>query len=287
MEMIKKFVLSVLPLILIICNAFATEKPVLRYGFSTFFSDFDLSYAKGALDLWGKKMGERTGFNSECYILNNINALAEKIKHKEIDIGSALSVEYIQLKKIHDLQPMYAQKNCADPYYIVAKKNQTIKNLSDLKGKRFARYRNDKLGKLYLNTLLLKQFQKEQDTFFSSIIQKKKYSLALYDVFFDKADACMVLKRTYDLLCELNPQIKQDISILHMSEPFIPLVTFCRGDIDQHLKLLFIKAVKNMFDFEEGRQIMLIFNVTDIMDLTDKDLENVTNLIQKYEKLKQ
>ncbi|KPA15044.1 ABC transporter substrate-binding protein, partial [Candidatus Magnetomorum sp. HK-1] len=190
------------------------QEKVVRYAFTSFFADADLSFAQGALDLWGKKIGQRAGFDSKCFMFDTIDILSEKIRNNEIDIASTSSVDYIRLKKTLDIELLYTRiKNgkLKDSYYVLGRKDANISTISQLKGKRIILNKSDILGKYYLNTLLLKEFQKEIPDIFSSIDYQEKSSQNLYSLFFGKADVCVVFKNTFDLLCDLNPQIKESV----------------------------------------------------------------------------
>ncbi|MBF0452885.1 MAG: PhnD/SsuA/transferrin family substrate-binding protein [Candidatus Magnetomorum sp.] len=293
----KKCILFILTAMILFSNltvVFSDEtmhhKRIVRYAFTSFFTDIDLSFALGAIDLWGKKIGDRAGFESQCYMLDSIDKLSEKIRNNEIDIASTLSVDYLRMKKTLNIELAYARisnNSIAESYYVLARKDANISAISDLKDKRFALTKNDEIAKLYINTLLLKEFQQELSSVCSSITHKTKFSQSCYAVFFGDADACIVLQSTYDLLCELNPQVKQAVNIISISQPFVRFITFYRQNFEEHIKILFKNAVLSMFDHEEGKQMMMLFKVDGIQEIIDEHLESVANLIKEYETLKQ
>ncbi|KPA11359.1 ABC transporter substrate-binding protein, partial [Candidatus Magnetomorum sp. HK-1] len=93
-------------------------------------------------------------------------------------------------------------------------------------------------------------------------------------------------QNTFDLLCDLNPQIKESVNILSISQPFISFVTFFRRPLDEKISTMFKNAVNSMLDYEEGRQMMMLFNIEGIQTISDEDVANVANLLNEYELLK-
>jgi hypothetical protein len=67
---------------------------------------------------------------------------------------------------------------------------------------------------LWLDTQLLRQQLPPSHSFFRSVKLVENASQAVLPVFFRQADACLLPRWSYDTMVELNPQVKEQTTIL-------------------------------------------------------------------------
>ena len=73
---------------------------------------------------------------------------------------------------------------------------------------------NDELAEVFVDTLVLKDQHKSFKKMDMTLQFQKKTDRIVLDVYFDKADIGVAYKSAYDLMSEMNPDIKNKVKIL-------------------------------------------------------------------------
>lgn len=79
--------------------------------------------------------------------------------------------------------PVRLKNNTHNTLILITRKDSDIKNLKDLKNKRFGLYTNEEVGKLYIDTLLMQNNLPKYEKHFSEVHTYAKRSKALLDLF--------------------------------------------------------------------------------------------------------
>jgi hypothetical protein len=79
-------------------------------------------------------------------------------------------------------------------------------------------------------------------------------------VFFRNMDACLVTRRAFDLMGELNPQIRAKLRILASSPRVTPVVVGLRNGCLPYQKKAFQEAITGLGGTAYGRQILAVFS---------------------------
>lgn len=106
---------------------------------------------------------------------------------------------------------------------LLAHRDSGATDLAALRGKSVVLLRNSSstLSLPWLETLCLAAGLGFPQHFFSQIETIGKPNAAILPVFFGRAGACLVDERSFELACELNPQLRADLVIVERSEPVL------------------------------------------------------------------
>ncbi len=253
-------------------------------------TDVDPKDAEAALRVWAKEIGANLGFDVEITLYQSVDNLIRDFSNRKLDFVSMQTLDFLKYTPQINIKPdlaVYRDGKIFIHYVVLVAAGSKHQSLETLKNSSLAMLKTNHLGKLYLDTQLLKSGHAESDRFFQSIREKTKESQALLDVFFGQAQACIVTERTYRIMAELNPQISRKLRVISQSPDFIDVVGFFSPHIAPSAKQKALRAMQGEIkSFERGRQIMLLFNVENMGIVHDAQLDNVRDLLAEHARLK-
>jgi len=170
-------------------------------------------------------------------------------------------------------------------YILLTNKQYADQNIIRLQGQRISFYPHYLLMKLYLEHLTKQSNSQDVASFFKKIKHTKTASQAVLDVFFGISDVCIVPKHIFDLTADLNPAIKQKLSIFHQSgEKFLPVLIFDfnhTNPVHNHIH----KNLSKIGDTVRGKQLLDMLNIEAIKVTNQEQLKPMQKLFQSHQVL--
>jgi phosphonate transport system substrate-binding protein len=167
---------------------------------------------------------------------------------------------------------------------LITRTDKNIDRIKDLCGKRLEIIENDELADIFLDTLVLKELQKSYKNIGLSIQNQKKSNRVVLDVFFDKADIGVIYSSSYEVMVELNPDIKNKVKIL--SEYPIKGRNFSFFRHDYPLIEELTSVAMGFPESPRGKQILEVFKTPEIEHCKVEELEHFDKLYKDYLHLK-
>lgn len=165
---------------------------------------------------------------------------------------------------------------------IIARKEQ--ENVTDVFfKKRLILPTNNLLAKIFLETEVIKQYHRPYQQVFSNVSQVKKIDRIILDLFFSKADVAVVYRSAFDLMIELNPQIKNQITILKKMPVLSRNHAYFHRNYQYQAELK--KQAHLISSTLRGQQILQLFYTSNIKKCFVSDLEKFDRLYQSYQNL--
>jgi phosphonate transport system substrate-binding protein len=103
-------------------------------------------------------------------------------------------------------------------------------------------------------------------------------------VFFGQVDACVVTKRGFDTMVELNPQVGEKLRVLAISPPLIPSVAFFHPDYDPEMRRKIEEEIQVLDLSPAGRQVMNHFQCDAIRVEPASCLDGTRELLERRAK---
>ena len=97
------------------------------------------------------------------------------------------------------------------------------------------------------------------ESFFGPVTPLPKVSRAVLPVFFRQVDACLVTRRGYEMMGEMNPQVLTKLRVLAASPKLIPVVVGVRRNLRPEQKEAFRAAMVGLSQTVRGRHILAVF----------------------------
>ncbi len=264
------------------------SKKTFRFAISDqVLFEINVNDAKMALTFLVDKYveSEEIDYNSEMNMFSDLDKLILNHSEKPFEIIFLLSSQYLYLRNKIELTPFVASSRRDNPftsYVIVVKKDSGVNNLKDLLSKKVDYYSNPKL-EFSITLKLLKrlcdiEFNKPPDKAFTTIEPRENAQTALLNVFFEKIDVCLIEKYHYEIISELNPQIKKQTKVLYESEEFITGLA-CFTPYSRE-KELFLEKTVTMHETVYGKQFMDVFKIGRVFRITKEDLKTLEVLFE-------
>ncbi len=157
-------------------------------------------------------------------IYDNNETLINDFKNGRVEVLLTDSLSFIELEDlIHPDSRIIVQRGPSPKqrYLILGRRGDKEISLSSLRNRKLSIARGHLVAKRFLDVTLLQQGLPITDSFFSNIDMKKSSNTAIIDLYFSKVDLVVVPEFGYELALELNPQLRNAITVLGKSAPMI------------------------------------------------------------------
>ncbi len=166
---------------------------------------------------------------------------------------------------------------------LLVSKEGSIDSLLALKGKRIIRAEDNLLGRLFLDTELLKAQHVLSSGHIKEMMITKKNSTAILKTYFGKADACIVPELAYRLATEMNPSLGRRLHILAESpRVFTPILLLIHEDTDDGLYNAFHRNATTLDQTPRGQNILDLFKMRRLFVLSDEQLRPMRQYYSEF-----
>ena len=200
---------------------------------SSLFVGVDRKDAQAAIDMWMIELARTAGLEAKitATIYDDLEQIAAVIRQRTIDFVAMTTLDFLRIKNQVPIEPVLIATNrgkAGEEYALVIHKGAPYTELKQLRGKTLLVEKSSGgciNARLWLDTELMSQKLPPSQAFFQSAKLVDHASQAVLPVFFRQADACLMPRWSYDIMVELNPQVKDQTSILALprfwpGEPF-------------------------------------------------------------------
>lgn len=109
-----------------------------------------------------------------------------------------------------------------------------------------------------------------------------KPTLAALPVFFRQADACVLPRATFEVLCELNPALHRSLRPIAESPKLFPLVAVFRNALPVKLKSSILQAIATLPTNETGRQLLTLLQVDRVEPCDETSIAATRQLLARH-----
>ena len=217
---------------------------------------------------------------------STVKELESLLKLEEVEVLIMHATEFLQIKQSDIVEPICVAVRDGSPYdifYLLVNKESNYKKIEDLMGKKIlvaSPFEGD-MPVIWIDKLLKLKKLKPKEKYFSSIEYFDKPLPAILPVFFNKADACIMTKSLFETVSELNPQLRNELTAIEISQPIsIGLVTIRKNISSQDLKDDIKTAFLNMHKTANGKQYLNIFRIEKVIEFKEEYLFSTDNLLE-------
>jgi phosphonate transport system substrate-binding protein len=282
--------------VLLLCTsaAGAEMNAPVKFSFSkSMFLDFNENDTRAAIKLHASVIGSAHGLivSEAPAIFSSISEITASIAAGETDVISVTAPEFLAIPpELLSPRLMVATlaKTYSEEFLLLVRDDGGIKTLAELRGRRLIVYGSMRglLSPVWLDVLLAREGLEEPVRFFGHIVFANKPVRTVLPVFFRQEDACIVTRQSYDVLSELNPQLKKQLRVLASSPHFVSQVTCFRASLPPETLNRIIKASLAAPDTVTGKQMLTIFQCDRIGEITSEELDPVRQLLADQARLR-
>jgi ABC-type phosphate/phosphonate transport system substrate-binding protein len=248
-----------------------------------------------SLNFWAKEVFETTAnrnsfaiTSSKAILFDRIEELKKAFDQGDLDIIIAPPLLIARYFNREDLSDGYAgvlEGKKADRLILITRIDKNINQIRDLRGKRLVINDNDELAEVFIDTLVLTDLKLSYKDIGLSIQHQNKSSRSVLDVFFDKADAAIVYGSSYEIMADLNPDIKNTLKILAEYPMKSKNFSYFRHDYPLRNDLNAVAIAFN--NSARGKQILELFRVEEIDYCEVNELDIFDKYYKDYLRIKQ
>ena len=123
------------------------------------------------------------------------------------------------------------------------------------------------------------------ERFFKRMLPESKVSETLLPIFFGKEDGCLVTRKGFNIMAELNPQISNQLKILAASSKYIPNLLAFNKKYQSKMKDVISERIESWVQTPAGRQILTIFQTEALVPKPFDTLGPTMELITEHQSL--
>jgi hypothetical protein len=207
----------------------AANSSAVRLAISeSLVSGVNLNDARAAMLIWLRQMEAELRLPIETDP-NVFEPTAEILRRAHGGLFDAVALNIIEYRQIAGfLDPNWIMNDTsgAEQYLLLVKRGAGFEKPADLRGRRLLMFTGARMCVAYpwLSTVVDVGHPGAAEPFFGSIVEDAKAGRVILPVFFGQADACVTSKSSFDVMCELNPQVARDLTAIATSPSMV--VTF-------------------------------------------------------------
>jgi phosphonate transport system substrate-binding protein len=274
----------------------ATNQPaVLRFGFAkSMFAGLNENDARAAMKVYSQTIGDdnQIPINSDPMIMDGTNAIAEALRHRDIEMISLSTEEFITIGDQYLEGPLILSQinqSVTEEYVLLARTDSRVQKLADLRGTRIVLTHDirSSLAHLWLEVLCREQGLGPANQVFAGQSTALKATQVILPVFFGKMDACVATRNAWLVMGELNPQVTNQLRALAVSPPVIPGFSCFRRGLAPALKERLVNVAISSTDKSSFKQLMALFKTDQLEPQPVSALAGTRELVARFQKLAQ
>ncbi len=246
-----------------------------------------------ALSLWVEHLAKKNNIDVDMTYYELPSEIAKDYKSSKLEFITLNPLYYLEYAKSIDALTkeywtVHRESEIFESYVILVRNDSNIKTMADLEAKYIATRSDNYLGKIFLDTELLKANHKESKSFLGGYLYTKQFSTAILNTFFAKVDACIVPENSLDLVAEMNPVVKNKLHVLKKSEKiFFPIIGLFHTKTKQIILDKFKDNVSIIRNTPGGRNILNLFRMQGFTALDYEDIVAVKKYYNDYLRLRE
>ena len=256
------------------------------------FTEINENDATASVRVWTQAIARRKGIpvNAAGKEIRGTDSMIEELRTGKIDAATMLTDEFKAVSRRVAFSHLFVAVvggDLTEEYVVLVHKDSAPETLAQLQGHTLMLFRNPRnsLAETWLETQLLKAGSPKIPVFFGRIQRPAKLSSAILPVFFKQADACLVTRRGFDVMRELNPQVGRQLRVIAASPPLVPMVLAMRSGYESELLDEIVASMRDLHKTPEGRQILTVFQCERVEEVPMARLGPSLSLLDEHEKL--
>jgi hypothetical protein len=228
--------------------------------------------------------------DSDPHIQPTLDALVEYGETHEVDGFAIVTPEFLRLKEHFSFDRFVTATKkgiVTEEYLLLVNRDSGLDRLDQLKGVGINVLNNPRmsLALIWLDTVLLEARLGRVSDFIGEVHLNKNASQVALPVFFRNSKICLMTRVSFEVMCELNPQLNKQLRILASSPPLVPSGFAFKEAVVSRFHGKIVQAMESLGNSTIGRQILDLIKADALMDLPITILEPSLDLLGKHQRL--
>lgn len=268
---------------------------LFRFGFSTgLMAEVSENDSRAAMKVWVETVLKTSPLRADPDVrfCRDFADMLAALKTGRVDGLAATSLDLLALRQ----QVKFAryvfgvtEGSITDEYVLLVHQDSGLNKLADLQGHslNILRHSRMNLGLPWFDNLLGEHGFRPAQDFLGKITEELKLTKAVLPVFFRKADACLVTRKGFNTMAELNPQVSRQLRVLAASPPLVTTGFFFREGIPPAQLDQCLMEFTRVHQTTGGRQILTVFQFERLEEHPASVLDSAAELLAKHQRLLQ
>jgi ABC-type phosphate/phosphonate transport system substrate-binding protein len=282
---------AVLATTLFLAGAGGTETPAagppFRFAFSArMFAGLNENDGRAAVKVWAQIVAREHAIpvSDDVQILPSAPALADAFERDLLDGAAMTTEEFLTIEHRVPLGQLLfgvSDETITTEYLLVVRSDATCHGLADLRQTRLLQLDSPRmdLARRWLDGLLRAESLPPVPEFFASVVERPRFSATILPVFFRTAEACVINRRGFDTMVELNPELGRKLRVLAASPKLVTQVLCFRVGFDAPYRQKLVTALGEFHLSPAGRQILTVFQFDRLEEKPPSCLDSARKLM--------
>ena len=244
---------------------------------------------RAAIKTWAAAIARQTGVRIDAEVCPSVQ-LMQRIRDHQVDAFSVNTLEFARVSAYVDRELVMDETQVpeGEEYVLLVHQSGGVQSLADLHGRSLLLYQNPRtcMDRIWLDTLLAAAHLAAANTFLGRIESSPKLTRVVLPVFFRQTDACIVTRRGYNTMCELNPQLARQLHPLAVSPKMMAGFLAFHKDSPAETRKKFLEAITEVHKSVEGQQALTLFGGTRLVRVDVSVLRPSLEMLHTFERLK-
>ncbi|MBL9138998.1 MAG: PhnD/SsuA/transferrin family substrate-binding protein [Verrucomicrobiales bacterium] len=262
-----------------------------RFSFtSSMFGDIRENDARAVVKGWGITLAQQLGLNvdPESRIYRSVEEVGRALLAGETDAVSMTVDEFWALpgrsNLVDRLMIGTIGETTTEEYLVLVRKDAPHQRFSDLKAKMLLAYDHPRMSvaEAWLDVALAGEGAGRLEDFRPTIVRERKLAKVVLPLFFRKADACLVNRKGFETMCEMNPQLRRDLRELGVSPHLLPMGFFFRRGYASAEADRMMSAFFRLPETPAGQQVLQVFQCSRVREEPMATLQSTLALLDQH-----
>lgn len=234
--------------------------------------------AVAAIRGWGEAILRERGLSArlEVEVFDALEGIRAAMRQQRVDALSLTTQEYLDIGFEADrvfLQSDGAQVHSR--YVLLVRRDGGVATPAALAGRpvSIAEGLRMSLAQTWLNALSAGQ---------APAVQTEEPGKAVLRVFFRQSAGAVVLQEAFDLVGEMNPQIRKELTVLRTSPPLVPTLFVLRPDWQGPNRAALEEMLERLHLSVAGQQVMTLFQGARLEAHPPSVMEDTISFLRQY-----
>lgn len=266
---------------------------IFRFAISQkMLSEINVEDTKAAMKVWIQTVAQarHVPIDPEPGVYDNLEEMIQASRDNPVDGFNVTTEECWRLSKAIKLGQVVVGVNndrIMEEYVILVRRDKGFKSIDNLHGRSLRLLDNPRmsLAMIWLDSHLLRKGLNPAATFCSGVTSAGKLTQTVLPVFFGQSDACLVTRRGFLTMSELNPQVGNQLDVLAASPEVVPTVFVFRADNISPFREQIIAEMGRLAETPAGQQILTLILADRIEERPMSCLDSAFELLSTYQGL--
>jgi ABC-type phosphate/phosphonate transport system substrate-binding protein len=264
-----------------------------RFGFSSaLMQEVNENDSRAAMKVWVETLVKDGTVRADPHALycKDLTSMAVALQNGTLDGVAVSTSELLALREQVEFNRYIfgiTDASIFEEYVLLVHAQSSINRIEDLPGRSLNVLRHVRMSLAipWLDTLLLEKGLKPAQDSCGRITEENKLTKTVLPVFFRQTDVCLVSRKGFKMMEELNPQVGRQLRVLASSPEFVAGGFFFRAGYPQAQQDKFVSEVMRVHTRPSGRQVLTVFQMDRLVEHPASVLDTAIALMGTHRRL--